>query len=358
MPHDHTRAPRPAPRQHATDTLSDLAPVMRVNGPAALVQAVPYLIGFHPSDSVVVVGLQDGVLVVTARIDLAPAGCDADLAHALDVLLRSGVTEIVAVVYSDDPAARDVRAARATLVALLDAGHTRLLDTLVVWQDRWRSLDCADASCCPVEGRRLDEQTSEFAAAATFAGVVAHPDRDSLAAIVQPGDAASRQAVARLIAESHDDTTMRDTTVRGAVGKRTGRDLRAKRALFAAARAADAECTHYSTQPSDADAAQFAVWLADIGVRDSVWMAVDDGRLDGRPLWAALARRVPSPYDAAPSFLYGWAAWRDGNGAMALIAARRALEADPGYTAADLLLAALNRGIDPRAVPKLRRARG
>ncbi len=99
---------------------------------------------------------------------------------------------------------------------------------------------------------------------------------------------------------------------------------------------------------------QFGAALSDIELRDSVWMAVDDGRLGGRPLWRELARRLPSPYDAAPLFLYGWAAWRSGDGALAGIAADRAVGSDPGYSAADLLLAALAQGVDPGRLPKLR----
>jgi hypothetical protein len=83
-------------------------------------------------------------------------------------------------------------------------------------------------------------------------------------------------------------------------------------------------------------------------------MAVDDGRLDGRALWRDLGRRLPSPYDASPLFLFGWAAWRAGDGALAGIAAERAIASDPGYSAADLLLAALARGVDPRRLPRLR----
>lgn len=363
MPSDHTRARRSAaplfapgsaaPVDAALDPLSSASPIMRVSGPAALVQAVPYLIGFHPAESVVVVGLRDGVLVVTARLDLAPPGRDTGISHAVHVLLRGGVNEVVTIVYSDEPLGRDAAGALGSLASQIDAGAARLIDTLVVCRDRWRSLLCDDDACCPPEGRRLDEHTSEFAAAATFAGVVAHPDRDSLAAILQPGDPASRHAVAELLTAATIAAAAKPEA-----GRRGGRDVRATRRLFAAARAADDECSHYSTQPSDHEVVQMALWLADIDVRDSVWMAIDDGRLDGRPLWAALARRLPSPHDAAPAFLYGWAAWRAGNGAMASIAARRAVDADPGYTAADLLLAALSRGIDPRTVPRLRRARG
>jgi Domain of unknown function (DUF4192) len=117
------------------------------------------------------------------------------------------------------------------------------------------------------------------------------------------------------------------------------------RALFAAHRAAQA-----GRMPSDREAARYGVGLQGYAVRDAVWLAVDDDRLQGIEPWVNLARRLPSPYTAAPLFL---AAWRDGNGALAGIAAERALKCDPGYSAADLLLAALSRGIAPRALPKL-----
>jgi len=77
-------------------------------------------------------------------------------------------------------------------------------------------------------------------------------------------------------------------------------------------------------------------------------------RLTGIQLWVNLARRLPNPYDGAPLFLAAWSTWRDGNGALAGIAAELALESDPGYSAADLLLAALARGLDPHTLPKLR----
>ena len=83
-------------------------------------------------------------------------------------------------------------------------------------------------------------------------------------------------------------------------------------------------------------------------------LAADSRRIDGRPLWQALGRRLPAPYDAAPLLLFGWISWRRGNGALARTAAERALASNPHYTAAELLLGALSRGADPRRVPRLR----
>lgn len=99
---------------------------------------------------------------------------------------------------------------------------------------------------------------------------------------------------------------------------------------------------------------RFAVALQRYAVRDSLWTAVDDGRLDARGLWRQLARRLPAPYDAPALFLFGWRTYRDGDGALAGMAAHRAIDSDPGYSAADLLLAALARGVDPRKLPRLR----
>jgi hypothetical protein len=108
--------------------------------------------------------------------------------------------------------------------------------------------------------------------------------------------------------------------------------------------------------PTDREAARYGAALQSYQVRDAVWMALDDDGLDGIELCVNLARRLHSPYNAAALFLAAWRSYRGGNGALAGIAAERALASDPGYSAADLLLAALARGLDPRTLPKLRPA--
>ncbi|HEY3736148.1 MAG TPA: DUF4192 family protein, partial [Jatrophihabitans sp.] len=101
---------------------------------------------------------------------------------------------------------------------------------------------------------------------------------------------------------------------------------------------------------------RFGAGLRAIEVRDAVWIAVDEGCLGSEQLWRELARRLPSPYDAAPLFLLGWTAFRTGSGALANIACDRALASDPDYSAAELLVVAVSRGVDPRRLPSLRAA--
>ncbi|WP_375492524.1 DUF4192 domain-containing protein [uncultured Jatrophihabitans sp.] len=326
----------------------------RISGPADLLQAVPYLLGFCPRESLVLVGLHDARLVVTARLDLADAQHGPTLAHTVAAMVNGGVSAFVAVVYPDTPepvAIASIEPSWLPLARMIAeqaaAVDCELVDVLLVAGRRWRSVGCRDDDCCPPDGWPLSAQPSAYAAAATVAGVVALPDRRDLEAVLDPAPAAQRSVVAAAIGEAEN------AAVRAVLDGAGGRHARSvKRALFSAARAAHEP--RWAGCP-DLDVARFAVALSGGDLRDAVWLAIDDGRLDGRPLWRELVRRAPAPYDAAPAFLYGWASWRSGDGARAGIAAQRALDSDPQFSPADMLLAALSHGIDPRRFPRLRR---
>jgi hypothetical protein len=330
---------------------SDGAAVISVRGPADLIAAVPYLLGFHPRQSLVIVGMAKAQVVVTMRIDLD------DLVEAMMIdrlstsMARGGAEELVAVVYDDhgDPTASEL--AWNALVRQLShvAGATGLTveDAFLVCGDRFWSYACDDPRCCPPEGTPVP-QNSPLAAAATFAGLVALPDRLSVAGLLAPAPLAERLALGPALAAAQD--AARDALVSGS---QTKLDRSAIRALFVKVRASAAAASALPTE--DAVLAYLGVALRRIEVRDAVWMGIDDGRLTGDALWRLLLYRLPSPFDAAPLFLLGWTNWRQGNGAMARIAAERALDSDPSYSAARLLQAALVNAVDPRTMPTLTR---
>jgi hypothetical protein len=221
-----------------------------------------------------------------------------------------------------------------------------LYDIALVSGGRIYSYVCHLPACCPPDGRPLDS-ASTAAAEATFAGLVALPDRASLAALLDPLPDRERDALLPALdaatAVAHDDAAREERA--------------AKRALFAAARAADAAAAAPTVgvpELSESALVGHAVALRHPRVRDRVWLAIDHGRIDGRGLWRPMARRLPSPYDAPALFLFAWASYREGDGALAGIAAERALESDPGYSPADLVLAALSHAIDPHRLPRLR----
>ena len=328
---------------------------VRITGPADLLQAVPYLLGFRPAASLVLVGLASGRLLVTARMDLSDLAEPDVLPHTLRAMVRGGTERIVAAIFDDTagaPFGRDGLPWRGLgdelrgVCAAAGTG-TRLDDLLLVCGGRWWSLVCEEPACCPREGRLLPTVPSPFVAAATYEGIVALPSRAALADTLTPLPDAEREALRPLLR-----TAERQVPAEAAEAERRRYIRLRRRELLEAARAAGRNAPALS----DADVVRLGVALRATPVRDAVWTAGDASRVDGRELWRELARRLPAPYDAAPAFLFGWASWRAGEGALAQVACERAIASDPRYSAADLLQAALSQAVDPRRVPPMRRA--
>lgn len=331
-------------------------PLVRVQGPADLVQAIPYLLGFHPSRSFVLVGLAAKRVVVTARADLDDFVEATLLPHTVAAMVRGGTEAFVGVIFDDDvrpdPTAEQLpwRHLAAELHGVAAEAGADVDDVVLVTRGRMWSYDCCDPRCCPPEGRAL-EGTPAVAAAAAYAGMVALPDRASLAELLRPScDAAGlTELLGRLEAAEH-------AAVQAIAAGEQGRLDRADiRALFAAARAFDVPGTDPALSPEQL--VRFGVALRRPAVRDALWLGIDDGRVDGRRLWQRLATSVPAPFSAPPLFLFAWATYRAGDGALAGTAAELALAGDPDYSAADLILAALSNAIDPRRLPRLRSQR-
>jgi hypothetical protein len=332
-------------------------PLLRVRGPGDLVQAIPYLLGFHPARSLVLLGLAGGRVVVTARMDLADLAEVELLATTVASMSGGGADKFVGVVF-DDNARPDLRddsgllpwsGAAVEVADAVEATGAALDDVLLVAEGRLWSYTCTVPACCPPEGRVL-EPNSEVAATATYAGLVALPSRAAVAALLDPADDTERERLRPAL-----DAAEKGAVARLLAGTTAREDRSVKRAMFAAARTADTPGIEFDL--ADEQVVRFGAALRSIPMRDAVWLAVDEHRIDGRPLWRQLAHRLPPPFDAAPLFLFGWATWRNGDGALAGLAAERALDSDPEYTAADLLLAALSRAADPRRMPRLRSRR-
>jgi Domain of unknown function (DUF4192) len=121
--------------QHA-----DSAPI-RISGPTDLIALVPYLLGFTPAESVVLVDLAARRIAITARTDLA-AGEPA-LTAAMAVVKECD--DLLLVAYTEHQLPHWLQ----PLPACRDA--------LVITAGRWRSLTCADPRCCPPTGAPLPD---------------------------------------------------------------------------------------------------------------------------------------------------------------------------------------------------------
>jgi hypothetical protein len=340
-------------------------PVLRLQAAGDLLEAVPYLLGFHPRASLVLIGLDGSQVTVTTRIDLAEVRSSAHgllddgpaespVHETLQVLAGSAATGVIAVVYDDEVSDFDRqtppwRSALTQVLTGCDLVELSLVDALFVARGRWWSYVCSDEHCCPSQGRLLAGDRSTAAAAATYAGLIAHPDRSDLFELVRPAPADVTDRLYPRLAE------LEQQAMGQAPAAAARRSRSVKRAIFAAARRADEQLfTAPVDDPRLEQLCQFGIGLQDIAVRDAVWLAIDHGRLDGRALWREVGHHLPPPYGASGLFLFGWAEWRAGNSVLARIAAEQALDFDAGYTAATLLLDAISHALDPHRTPRLR----
>jgi hypothetical protein len=92
--------------------------------------------------------------------------------------------------------------------------------------------------------------------------------------------------------------------------------------------------------------------LTSAAARDACLAWVDRHRMLLDPaieVLTDLTRRAEPPYGASPAALLAFCAWQRGDGALANLAADRALADDPGYRLARLLAQAFTAGLDPAA---------
>lgn len=379
-----TGADAPPATAHAPGMNSTEPARLSVRSPADMVAAVPYLLGFHPADSVVVVAIRGRRVVFVARGDLPAPGADPGPAarHLAQVVARQDADAATVVGYG--PAARVTSVVDAIGDALTAIGVV-VLDALRVTEGRWFSYLCAEPSCCPAEGRPYDPAASQVSAAAVFAGQVALPDRAALAAQVSPLDGPVRLAMRRatgrarlrLAALTGRSSTLSGSPMGGATadgsepgglspvpadgpgsagqspvadgGPGSGGEPRAVRTAGTAAVRAAFRRQRRGERLDDDEMAWLTVLLAHVPVRDHAWSRTD-GRDEDISLWTDVLRRAEPDLIAAPGCLLAFAAWRSGHGALAAVALERVLSAHPGYSLAVLLDEALRRGLAPSAL--------
>lgn len=318
--------PNSAPHIHRTDEL---------------VAALPHLVGFHPAQSLVVVWIGAGRVILTQRVDIPDAaGRRAVLAGRAEWVFvptsaAARADAAAAVLCCDDEA--DLHA----VMPLVDRVHRQieqagvvLLDIVHLASGRFRSLLC-DGPCCPPEGRAVSPAVVEAAEAAfAFDGRAVLPDRAALVAQV----AADPLAIAE---------------VAGLLPQRPRRARRGDRWRDAAiTEVLDVVLGRPTTLSADRRASVLRS-LCDVRVRDTVlWdlAQVDaDQAAAATTTLASLARSAPDALCAPVATCCAIAAWLTGDGALAGAAVERALAAERGYGLAGLIDAALRAGWPPDA---------
>ncbi len=126
-----------------------------LRGPSDVVGILPYQLGYHPRDSVVVVSLRGKRVGLVARADLPPDDhVDEVVSTLLGPLVRDGATSVIVVGYEDEP---DVsQPLLMALVEQLERAGIDVLDVPVVRDGRRYSADLLRA-VLPPEGIALSD---------------------------------------------------------------------------------------------------------------------------------------------------------------------------------------------------------
>jgi hypothetical protein len=301
--------------------------------PAELLAAVPYLLGFHPQDSLVVVAFRGRRVLLAARHDRPPPEERAGLlAHVAGVVARNGATGVTLVAYG--PADRMDALVMLGADAMREA-DVRVLDLIRVHDGQFGSYLCREPGCCPSP---LPPPDSPVAAAATYAGQVALPDREAMLDQVAPVDGPDRERMiaATERAQQRVDRLLGDVrTVRASVRRAGRRAVREAEGRYRAGAVLD-----------DDEVAWLGVTLVETTVRDYAW-----ARIGTQPwqltLWTDVLRRVEPGYVPAAAGLAAWAAWRSGGGTLAWAAVERGRVHDPEYRMTGQIEQLLRIGVSP-----------
>ena len=326
----------------------DSFPALSLKSPADMLAAIPYLFGFHPADSIVVLGLRAKRIVFQVRVDLpAPGDVGPFAKQVAAIVARQRVTRALAAGYGSE---ETVTPAITALRTELRRRRIDVPEALRATDGQYFSYVCDNPGCCDPSGNPYDASSSVIAATATAAGLNVVASRSDIAARLDPigGRAAIAMRDAALAADmrlcallaSSDGVRNADAVV--AAGK-------------TAVDAAILKWVHNGSLDDD-DIAWLCLLLVNVTVRDYAWERVGEDLSLHADLWTYVVRRAEPELVAPPATLLAFATWRNGGGAIATVAIDRALAADPTYAMAQYLATAFDHGLSPTEYVELMEA--
>jgi hypothetical protein len=313
-----------------------------LTSPHDLLAAIPFLIGYHPENSLVLVALKDDNVGMAMRVDMptdiAPESYDLLASH----FQREAADAALIVAYVDsetDPEPVLIN----TSAALLRAGIS-IKESLIVSDGRYRSMLCHDSECCSPLGSPIpDIDSSRIAAEHVIAG---HPMPfanvsglvQSIAALPSAMEESWQSEVRTFWIES-DSENLIDLQRDGATAVI---DLAGE---YVQGRGAeDRELV-----------ARVIGRISDIQVRDYALGSHNEETADAYwQMWRELLLIAPRGFVAPIASIFAALAYERGEGALAHKALDRALADDERYSLALLLRRVFTAGWPPQSFSAMR----
>lgn len=298
-----------------------------------LINSLPTLFGFAPSESLVAIATNGPRrrFGFRLRVDLPDEHHIVELADLVARHLRQQGAEGAVLI-----AVTERRETAARLIAAVQYALPPLELVVGVWATATHYWTTDPGF--PTDGIRYQKSGHHLSIVkAIAAGQEILPDRQALVdrfrAVTGPRRRLLRRATEEVLHEVVPLISMAEGADLAAVGMREVEPI-LERGL--------------SARLDDGDVVRLSVWLSAIAVRDAVWGQIT--RENAEAMLAILtqaSRGAVPPFEPAVLSLAGFAAWLTGDGAQALIAVERALKADPKYSMAGLILQLLEGGVSP-----------
>ncbi len=329
---------------------------VRLTGRRGLLAAIPSMLGFHPQESLVMVCLTGPRrrLGPVIRLDLeAPAGGSA-ACEQLRFIAGRHADEVALVCYTEQtrtPAlvydVADILAGSATAVldvVLVGGGQVRtaveVIGAAVQDDEDGNEEDGNEADTDDVQVRMM-------AAAAALHGRAVLPDREALRrSIAGPTGPSARRALAGM--QTAADRLLEALGTDGPVDQAVLQQLTDRTLARAVAETTTADGVRSET------AALLALLLCDVDIRDRVIVqAVRELDTPWVPMLVATARAIPDQDAAEVCAVLSVAAYRRGDGALAQVAADRALASQPEHRLSHLMVGVMAAGMPPAELADL-----
>ena len=316
-----------------------------LTSPHDLLAAVPFLVGYHPLNSLVVIALKEGAMGMAMRIDY-PDDQDPNTAEQIDTLaehlVREGADSALVVAYLPD-ATVDSEYLLDPLREAIEFRDIKLRECLTVQANRFRSVLCHDANCCPPEGTLMPVIEESRVAAEQVAIGKPLPFKS----VVDLRESISAQPI--------------DAELLKAIKKVKPIDYKAPRPVLlqrAGALALNGLTDEFARKGFSDDKKLIAlvlVRLLDLQVRDYAMGITDSENIETLwSMWRWLLRIAPIGYIAPVAALFSAISYERGDGALATRALERAFADDANYPLAKLLRRVYAAGWPPESFANMR----
>lgn len=308
-----------------------------------LITAVPFLIGFHPTDSLVLISVKDGAIGVAMRVDL-PVSLNSDeidlLAHHF---IRDEANGALLVAYMPEN-----RSDGDSLLISVGAGLIRngidIQESLLISGGRYRSIICRDIKCCPAIGKLLPAiEDSAIAAEHVVAGIpMPYGDISQLIDSI----AADQQSLTKSWSAVVENFKVDEDTADITALRRDG--VEAMELLLDEFRIGRGPTEQLLV-------ARVIGRMSDLQIRDYAMGVHQEDTYDLYfTMWRELLRLAPVGFIAPIACIVAAMAYENGDGALAQRALDRAIADDASYPLAALLRRVFNAGWPPQSFAQMR----